>query len=51
MADVQRFSTVVEIGGLPIALRCDNPAFNRLLEERYAGYVVNSEHAAFDFDI
>jgi hypothetical protein len=51
MAAVQRCSTVIEIGGLPIALHCDNPAFNRLLVERYAGYVANSEQASFDFDI
>jgi hypothetical protein len=51
MAAVQSFCTVVEIGGLPIGLHCDNPAFNRLLTERYAGYVANSEQPAFDFDI
>jgi hypothetical protein len=47
----QRSSVVVEIGGLPIALHCDNPAFNCLLAARYAGYIANSEEAAFDFDI
>src|SRR5580704_4866126 len=51
MAAVQRFCTVIEIGGLPIALHCDNPAFNCLLAARYAGYIANSDGAAFDFDI
>jgi len=47
----QSSSVVVEIGGLPIALHCDNPAFTRLVKERYTGYVGNSRQAAFDFDI
>jgi hypothetical protein len=51
MTAAQRSSVVVEIGGLPIALRCDDSAFLRLIEERYAGYVASSERAAFDFDI
>lgn len=50
-AATQRFSVVVEIGGLPIGLHCDNPAFIRLATERYAGYIGDSEQAAFDFDI
>src|ERR1019366_2691109 len=51
MAAVQRSSVVVEIGGLPIRLRCDDPAFIRLLIERYAGYVSSSNDAGFEFDI
>jgi hypothetical protein len=50
-AAIQRSSVVVEIGGLPIRLRCDNPAFLRQIEERYAGYVSSSNEAAFDFEI
>jgi len=42
---------VVEIGGLPIRLRCDDPAFVLQIQERYAGYVVASNEASFDFDI
>jgi hypothetical protein len=51
IAAKQRSSVVVEIGGLPIALHCGNPAFIRLVTNRYAGYVADSEQAAFDFDI
>ena len=47
----QRSSVVVEIGGLPIALHCDDSAFLRSIEERYAGYLGSSERAAFDFEI
>ncbi len=42
---------VVEIGGLPIRLRCDDPAFLLQIHERYAGYVSSSHDASFDFDI
>src|SRR6202795_5222368 len=51
MAATQKSSVVVAIGGLPIRLRCDNPAFVRQIEERYAGYVSSSNDARFDFEI
>jgi hypothetical protein len=44
-------SVVVEIGGLPIRLHCDSPAFLRQIQERYAGYVGSSHQKGFDFDI
>jgi hypothetical protein len=50
-AVAQRSGVVVEIGGLPIRLRCDNPAFVRLIEERYAGFLSSSNDASFDFEI
>jgi hypothetical protein len=42
---------VVEIGGLPIRLRCDDPAFVHQIQERYAGFVTSASEAIFDFDI
>src|SRR5579862_5043451 len=53
MAAAQRSSLVVEIGGLPIRLHCDDPSFIRLLSERYTGYVkaAGVTDAAFDFEI
>jgi len=50
-AVAQSSGVVVEIGGLPIRLRCDSPAFLRQIEERYAGYVGSSSDAGFDFEI
>jgi hypothetical protein len=50
-APAQRSSLVVEIGGLPIRLRCNDPAFFYLLIERYAGYVSSSDQASCDFEI
>jgi hypothetical protein len=41
----------VEIGDLPIRLRCGDPDFVRQIHERYAGYVSSSDQARFDFEI
>jgi hypothetical protein len=51
MATVHSSNVVVEIGGLPIRFRCDNPAFVRQIQERYAGYLSSSSDARFDFEI
>ena len=50
-AVAQSSSVVIEIGGLPIRLRCDDASFVRQIEERYTGYVSSSGNASFDFDI
>jgi hypothetical protein len=50
-ATQQHSDVVVVIGGLPIRLHSNDPAFIRLIEERYAGYVSSSNDASFDFDI
>lgn len=50
-AATQRCEVVVEIGGLPIRLRCDNSAFLHTIRERYAGYVSASGSASFDLEI
>jgi hypothetical protein len=42
---------VVEIGGLPIRLRSDDPAFLELVRQRYSGYVSASGRASFDFEV
>ena len=47
----QRSDVVVEIGDVPIRLRCDDPVFVRRIMERYSGYISSSEKAAFDFEI
>ncbi len=50
-AATQASSVVVEIGGLPIRLHCDNPSFVRQIQERYTGYVSEKNDARFDFQI
>ena len=47
----ERFEVVIEIGGLPIRIRVDDPAFLCLLQERYAGFVTCSQRARCEFDI
>jgi len=48
---IRQSAVVVEVGGLPIRLRCDNAFFLEQIEERYAGYVSSSGYAVFDFEI
>jgi hypothetical protein len=50
-ANIRQSGVVVEIGGVPIRLRCDNAVFLEQIEERYAGYVSSSSEAGFDFEI
>ena len=42
---------VIEIGGLPIRLSADDPAFISLLNGRYSGFVSNSSQPRFEFQI
>ena len=58
MAAAQRSSLVVEIGGLPIRLHCDDPSFIRLLSDRYKVYACTYSGGlqveptpVFDFEI
>ena len=51
MVTQQRSDVVVEIGDLPIRLRSSDPAFIRLIQDRYTGYVSSSDHASFEFDV
>jgi hypothetical protein len=44
-------SVVVEIGGLPIRLRCSDRDFVCQIEERYAGFLSSTSDASFDFEI
>src|SRR3989304_5140716 len=47
----ERFDVVIAIGGLPIRIRVDDPAFLGLLQERYVGFVSSSRRAKFEFEI
>jgi hypothetical protein len=42
---------VIAIGGLPVRVCVDDPAFLKLLEERYAGFVTASGEAMFELKI
>jgi hypothetical protein len=41
----------IEIGGMAIALRTQDPAFRQLLENRYTGFIPSSCNPQFEFDI
>jgi len=41
----------VQIGGMAIGLRTDNPSFLRMLEERYGGFLSASTRPDFEFEI
>jgi hypothetical protein len=44
-------AVVIEIGGMAIALRTQDPPFRQLLEDRYAGFIRSSRDPQFEFDI
>jgi len=46
-----RSALVIEIGGIPIRLHTDDPAFLRLLEQRYVGFVSSASEVRFEFQI
>jgi hypothetical protein len=41
----------IEIGGIAIALRTQDPSFHRLIENRYTGFVGESPKSHLEFDI
>jgi hypothetical protein len=41
----------IEIGGMTITLHTPDPSFQRLIEDRYAGFLGSSTDPHFDFDI
>ncbi len=42
---------VIEIGGMPILLRTDDPVFRRMLEERYRGFTSSKSVPEFELDV
>jgi hypothetical protein len=44
-------SVCIEIGGMSIAVRTNDPSFRRLIENRYAGFVGTSPSSRLEFDI
>ena len=41
----------IEIGGIPIRVNTTDADFRNMLQNRYAGFVGSSEHAAVEFDV
>ena len=51
MTEVERLSTVIEIGGMPVRMHTTDPDFLKLLENRYAGFVSDSDRAEIEFNV
>lgn len=49
--EVERLSVVIEIGDMPVRLNTTDPAFLRLLQDRYAGFLGESQAAEIEFDV
>ncbi|MFY9682333.1 MAG: hypothetical protein WA416_03890 [Candidatus Sulfotelmatobacter sp.] len=41
----------IEIGGMPIALRTDDPSLRQLIEDRYTGFVGTLQNSDLEFDV
>ena len=48
---IAREALSIEIGGMAIALRTQDPSFHRLIESRYTGFVGTSPASHLEFDI
>ena len=48
---VERYSVVISIGGVPVRVNTTDADFLALLQDRYAGFVSEETQAEFDFDV
>jgi hypothetical protein len=51
LATTAKASVSIEIGGMAIALRTDDRSFQRLIENRYTGFVGTAPNSRLEFDI
>ena len=49
--EVERLSLVIEIGGMPVRLHTIDLEFLNLLQNRYAGFVSDSDRAHIEFEV
>ncbi|MGA7906357.1 MAG: hypothetical protein WCA16_03035 [Candidatus Sulfotelmatobacter sp.] len=50
-AQVDLYSVVIAIGGVPVRVNTSDPSFLEMLQNRYAGFVSREDHAEYDFDV
>jgi hypothetical protein len=48
---VEHYSAVIGIGGIPVRVNTTDPDFLELLHDRYAGFVSAEDRAEFDFEV
>jgi len=51
IAEVERLSLVIEIGGMPIRVHTTDPDFLSMLNQRYSGFAGSSKFPEIEFDI
>ena len=51
IAEVERLSLVIEIGGMAVRVNTSDPGFLAMLQDRYSGFVGTSERAEIEFDV
>lgn len=50
-AEARRLSVVIEVGGMPVRVKTTNAKFLSMLQERYAGFIGDSDEPEIDFDV
>ena len=51
ITEVERFSLIIEVGGMPVRVNTTDAGFLGMLQERYAGFAAPPEDAEIEFDI
>jgi len=51
LATTAGLEVMIEIGGMPVQVRCDSPEFLHMLEGRYSGFLSPEAHPVFEFDV
>lgn len=51
ITEIECLSLVIEIGGMPVRLCTNDPEFLRVLQDRYAGFVSDTQRADIDFEV
>jgi hypothetical protein len=49
--EVERLSLTIEIGDMPIRVNTTDPAFVEMLQDRYSGFLSDSQRSEIDFEI
>ncbi|HTS34795.1 MAG TPA: hypothetical protein VMH04_03925 [Candidatus Solibacter sp.] len=50
-AEVDRLSLVIDIGGMPVRVNTVDPGFVAILQQRYSGFVGESDQPEIEFDV
>jgi len=51
IAEVERLSLVIEIGGMPVRVNTTDPGFLCMLQDRYVGFIGDSAQPEIEFDV